>query len=133
MGKFNLEGSLQAGPPQANEGGMSVTAPLIARANSSGFGAATGILQRRVSSPAAFIPLTGVGANDTVTRGTFLYLKSDSAIDLRVTHDNGAGVGVVVTIPVQGLQVFEFQDSKYLRLLEVQGSALIEYFVCGSQ
>lgn len=136
MGKLDVSGVLTAGPQAAGDSfpSANMTAQLKAKNNDRGFNAATGVLQRRlsVSSP-TYAALSGVGASDTVTKGTFLYLKSDGPILIRLTHDDGVGGNTTVILPLEGMTVIEFQDTKYLKLLEAQGSALLEYFVCGPQ
>jgi hypothetical protein len=108
---------------------MQATASLSTKNESKGYGQATGVLSRTISSPSAFIDLGEPG--NAVTKATFLYLKSDAPLDVRLTTDDGSGGDVVAVVPVEGLCLLEFSSSKHLKLLEVQGSGRLEYFVSG--
>jgi hypothetical protein len=138
MGQLTIGGSLAAGPPQGVSNGFPggrITIPLAFAQSSEGlaFNVATGILSRNVNSPGSFVALQGVGPTDTVTKGAFLYFKSATDIDLRITLDDGSGGDTVIT-PMTingGPFIWPFSASKFLKLLEVKGSGLVEYFVCG--
>ncbi len=134
MGLLRLSGSLDAAPAAASElfPASSFSVPLAFLEVSKGYSVASGVLARALAS-GSFVPLQGVGPADTVTRGTFLYLKSNSAIDLRITTDDGSGGDVVAVLPPAGFFALELSASKYLKLLEAKGSATIEYFVSGTQ
>jgi hypothetical protein len=132
-----VDGSVDGGPPSvADTGGETATfsARLGLSNGSAGksFVAATGVLKRQLSSPVSFIELDGVGTAKTVTKGTFLYVKTvGGGVDLRLTSDDGSGGDVVAVIPVNGPLVLELPDSKFLKLLEAKGSVGIEYLVTG--
>ena len=133
MGQISVSGSIIGGPASASEGFPSAQfiTQLKLRQSPMGFGAATGVLTQRLNSPSGFAELVGPGT--VVTRATFLYIRSDTDLLVRLTTDDGAGGDDVVVIPVGGLFLFECSGSKYLKLLEAQGSALIEYLAAGSQ
>ena len=136
MGQLRLSGSLDAGPPTSTSESFpasSFSVPLRFRENTKGFSPATGVLTRRLASPGAFVPLQGVGATDTVTKGTFLYLKSDGLIELRLTTDDGVGGSVVAVLPPSGFFMIELDSTKFLKLLEARGTAVLEYFICGNE
>lgn len=107
--------------------------PLRFRENTKGFSVATGVLTRKLNSVGSFVALQGVGATDTVTKGTFLYFKSDALIELRLTTDDGVGGSVVAIIPPSGFVMLELDATKFLKLLEARGVASLEYFVCGNE
>lgn len=86
---------------------------------------------RDVSSPSAYVTLGGVGTGQAVTQASFLYLRTSVAMDLRLTTSDS--VDVVSVHPVDGVLLMEFPAAKYLKLLEVQGSGTLEYFVSGNQ
>lgn len=133
MGTVDFSGVLAAGPSASGAfPGAALNVPLSFGGGPKQFGAATGILTRNVSSPSSFATLDGVGATATVTQGTLLYFKTQSAMVLRLTTDDGVGGTATASVPVQGLFVLEFPTTRPLELLEVQGSGLIEYFVCGA-
>jgi hypothetical protein len=74
-----------------------------------------------VASPLAFVALPA-----GVTKGLLLYVRTDNPVTLRLTTLAGAQV-----VPVDGLFLAEFPSTDPLLLLEVQGSATIEYLVAG--
>jgi hypothetical protein len=84
-----------------------------------------------VNSPSSFVELDGVGAGNTVTQGTFLYIRTVGAMTIRITQGSGGGA-VVSTLNVQGLYMQEFPAGTPLTLLEAQGVGVIEYFVSGN-
>lgn len=137
MGRAVLSGNLTVGPGAVTEGvfpSMRADVQIAFIDGSQGKSAerATGILSRQINSPAAFVELQGVGPTDTVTQGNTLYLKSNAPVDLRLTRDDGAGGQDVTETPgVHGLFVVEFSTTKPLELLEIRGSATIEYLICG--
>lgn len=91
----------------------------------------TGVMKRNLASPAAYVTLSGVGATDTVTQGSFLYLRTNAPMLLRLTTFNPAGASVVSVFPVLGLFVTEFDPSRYLTLVEIQGTGVVEYLAGG--
>ncbi len=133
MGQLNLSGALTAGP----QGGGDVfpasqyIVPVAFREGSKQYTPGTGVLTQVLNSPSAFVRLEGVGPAAPVTQGSFLYLKTDSPIDVRITHDDGSGGQTVVIIPVHGLLMYELPTTKPLELLEAQGASKVEYLVVG--
>jgi len=133
MGQINLSGSITAGPTSGNGGvfpGASMVVPLGFAQNPKGYQRATGILERSL----ALGVYTDLGEpGNTVTQATFLYLRSDAVIDLRLTTDDGVGGNVISVVPVHGLAMFEFPSTKYLKTLEALGTGKVEYFLSGQQ
>lgn len=131
----SLTGTLIAGPGTVTEssfpGGVT-NIPIALTPPAKSFNVDSGGT-RSVSSPSAYVALTGVGVADTVTQGKFLYLRTSTPMLVRLTTVNPPGADVVSVVPVQGLLVLEFDPAKYLKLLEVQGSGVVEWFVCGEQ
>lgn len=132
MTQLKLTGSLIAGPPTVTDGtfpGMSATAPISTKENPKTYQRATGILRRTE----AYVAFTDLGEpGNVVNVVTFLYFKSDGPIELRITTDDGAGGDEVAIIPVDGLCILEFDALQFLKLLEMNGSATIEYFLSGT-
>ncbi len=137
MGVLSLEGNLLAGPPTVSSEsfpGGRIDIPLRLLEGRMTFDVATGILPRRLASALSFAPLQGVGPTDTVRKGAFLYFKSDQAIDLRITTDDGLGGDVLTVLPAVRLIVgMQFDPTKFLKLLEGKGLAQLEYFICGAE
>ncbi len=135
MGVVNVSGSLLAGPTCA--GGAFPSASLSEQLgllnNPKPYQAATGILNRRVASPNAYVALPAIGAGGDVTRGDTLYAKSDGPLLLELTQDDGSGSGTVVAVvPFQGLfGPIEFPSTQPLLGLRVKGNANLVYFVSG--
>lgn len=133
MTQLKLSGSLQAGPPTVTDGSFpatTVNAPISTKENPKTYQAATGVL-RRTLNYVAFTDLGTVGAGAEVEQGTFLYFRSDAAVELRLTTDDGGGGNEVAILPVDGLCILEFDSTQFLKLLEMNGSATIEYFISG--
>lgn len=127
-----LKGTLLAGPPKASCNGFpsglvnaafELTPPNKA-ADVSTYGSPN------LNSALAYSELPGVG--DTVTRGTFLYVRTQNKMLVRITQAGDSG-DVVSVMYVQGLFIQEFPAGNYLKLLEAQGVGVIEYFASGNQ
>lgn len=86
---------------------------------------------KQVNSPAAFVTLDGIGSGATVTQGNFLYVKTNAAMQLRLTFAD-AGPDIVSILQVAGPLVFQIPASGYLKLLEAKGVGAIEYLVSGN-
>jgi hypothetical protein len=90
---------------------------------------ASSLNSKSVNSAAAFVPLDGVGVGETVTTGTFLYVRTNQEMTLRLTTQGAPDL--VAEIPIWGTMIFQFPQSKYLKLLEVKGVGTLEYLVAG--
>lgn len=125
------------GPPQQGVGFPQAifSTQLATTPNPKPFSAASGVLTRRVAQVApGFLELTGVGPDDSVVRGDTLYLRSDAQVLLRLSQTdplNPSGPALVRELYVSGLCVLEFPPASPLVLLEVQGSATLEYLITG--
>ena len=62
-----------------------------------------------------------------------VYPTVDRNVLVRITTDDGVGGNVVTTIPCIGLLVLEFQTLKFCKLVEVKGTATLEYVASGPQ
>jgi|WetSurMetagenome_2_1015567.scaffolds.fasta_scaffold351829_2 hypothetical protein len=135
MGQVELSGSLTFGPANGGTGtfpSSQDTVQLELNPSPKTYGCASGTLSRQISSPSSYATLSGVGASDCVVQATTLYFRCDSQVLLRFTcADPAGGSNIVSIVPVQGTVVHEFPNNGYLKLLEVLGSARIEYAVSG--
>ena len=134
MGVVALQGSLLVGPPGC--GGTFPTASVAEQlglySSPKSYNAATGVLQRTVNSPSAFVPLNALGAAGDVVQCDFLYLKSDGPLILRMVQDDGSGVTTLTyDQPIQGLVLLEFPSDKPLLGISVKGTARIAYLLSG--
>jgi hypothetical protein len=129
-----LQGTLQAGPakstdcafPSALVNASFTLKPSTKAAPVSAYDV------RNLNSPSSFVQLRGVGPGESVTRGNTLYLRTETAMTVRATFDDGVGGSVVATYPVDGLFVIEAQEAKFIKLLEAQGVGVVEYFASGN-
>lgn len=136
MASLTLSGSLSFGElcgPCNSPGDLSI--PLTSTCNGIPAGCAPFVPLRRVSvTPPSWLALGEVGPTASVTKGLFLYMRTDSPISIRMTVDDGAGGSVLQVIDLDSPMPFmkSFPTAKFLKLLEVQGSATITYLVSGS-
>jgi len=134
MGQLNLSGSLIGGPPTGGETfpAASFTVPLRLRTDPKGFNAATGVLTQQISTAVGvYATLAPIGSGGVVTKADTLYFKSNGPVLVRITTDDGVGGSVVAIVPCDGLMMLEPGSLKYIKLVEVSGNALIEYFASG--
>lgn len=136
MPTITFAGTLAVQPTQADgsfpAGATSV--PFATTPSPKAIGVDTGVQRRPLASPLAFAALSGVGATDTVTQGTFLYFRSNAPVVLQLTFANPAGGTTTAVVPVSGLYVAEFDPTKYLVGLAAEGTAsAIEYLIGGMQ
>lgn len=137
MPQVEISGTVTIGPANGGSGSFpssSNTMQLDTTPSPKQSGAATGVLIRTLSSPSSYVTLDGIGPTSTVTKCDFLSFRSDGAVKLRLTQaDPAGGADIVSIINVQGLEVHEFPTNGYLKTLEAQGSARIEYAASGLQ
>lgn len=131
----NLQGTIISGPPRSGSGtfpaGLVSIAFTLKPANKSSPVSAKAV--RNLQSPNSFATLHGIGSGEDVTQANFLFLQTDNPIDVRITCDDGNGGSVVSVVSVDGLLMMEKPTSKFIKLLEAQGTGVIEYFASGNQ
>lgn len=138
MGTLNLEGNLILGPQNACEGNITGAGVLNLPFGLGAPGGCGGCVSAArstyntpsINSPAAYVAMPGLGANQSVTKGLFLYLRSSQACSIRLTQDT---VVTPQTVEVNGLCIMQFPTDKALTLLEVKGSVSVEYVITGNQ
>lgn len=140
-----LQGALSAGPQEVCDGSYPATGTLSiafgigqgAFGTTCAGGASKPAAKRTwnaldVNSPGAYVVLEGIGAGG-VAQANLLWLRSASALLVRLTFANPAGgADIVSVIPVQGLAIVEPSATGYLKTLEVQGTGRLEYFASGN-
>ena len=128
MGQVNLAGILSVGTDTSKSvfPAAETTIPLIATTSDYAVSSPAGLMS--IVSLSTFVPIQGVGTNGPVTRGLFLYLKTDAEMVLRVTTQTTSAAQV---LPINGLVILEFQPDDALTLLEIKGSGRVEYLVAG--
>jgi hypothetical protein len=135
MGQIELSGSITFGPSTGGSGAFpsSVdTIQLETTPSPKQYGVASGTLARLVNTGLSYVTLSGIGTTDCVTQCTTLYFRCDAPVKLRMTFlDPDGGADIVSIVPFQGCQLFEFPTNGYLKLLEIKGSARIEYCASG--
>lgn len=128
-----ISGALTAGPAAVGD----VTFPVasyntpIAGTVSYKVGAPGGPREVATSSN-VYAALSGVGTTDTVKKALLLYIRANNAVLLRLTTYS-AGGDVVAVLPIKGAQVLTFDPDRYLKLVEVSGTATVEWFACGQE
>jgi hypothetical protein len=136
-----LSGNIIAGPAEGVSNGFaSMTLNDQLSFQPSGdqgiaFQVATGVLTCNVSTASpSWRTLAGVGgAADAVSQGNLLYAKSNGQMFLRITFENGSDPDIVSIYPLNGGPlIMPIDPARYLKLLEVQGSGQLLYFVCGN-
>lgn len=130
-----LQGSsLMAGPTVANDGSTfpsgSTIIPLDFTPAQKTYQVTSGRQLIQINSPSTFATLPGIGAGGSVTQVSTLYLRTNSPFIFRATYQNGAPQQLQY---VYGLWIAEFDPSKPLVLLEVQGAGQVEYLAVGNQ
>ncbi len=136
MGVAKIEGTLDVGPASVCDSefpGGDSTANLTLTPASKVANVATGIPRMTLNSPGAYVALSGIGALGPVTQANLLYLRSEQAIWVRLTFENGSDADVVSELPVQGLLIIEVESARYIKLLEAKGSGKIEWCASGVQ
>lgn len=132
MSSLQFNGALILGPPLAGDCGFSdgtfsqsfgFTEPVAVSAQHT----------KNVNSPSAFVALDGIGSSGTVTRATFLFLKTASVFIVRITYTPISGPDVVSTIPVMGPMLVKTPVDQYIKLVEVQGTGAVSYLATGNQ
>lgn len=130
-----LKGSVVAGAPNCGgcEDGALITMSLGFKGGccAKPYNVATGGNPRNVQSPGVYLTLTDIGPTGVVTRADTLILWTRALMLFRLTTDDGLGGSVVSVVPVDGLFIVEFPSTRFLKLLEVQGSGIINYFASG--
>ena len=136
MGTVSFQGEIEARPQIVSDTtfpGGRTDISLILTPTAKQAGVMTGVALRTISSPLAYVALTGVGASDTVTQANFLYLRTNAPMLVRLTFEDGANPDIVAIVPVFGVFVYEVDVSRYLKLVEVLGSGQVEWFASGPQ
>jgi hypothetical protein len=135
---ISLTGSIQVAPQTVTD--PSTTYPLAVSSSQLTLAPAakpanvtTGFQSANVNSPAAFVPLAGVGALAAVTQGNTLYLRSRQLMQVQLTFNNPAGGTTVAVVPVNGTTIMEIDPTSYLVGIAVQGVGLVEWLVTGNQ
>ncbi len=127
MSNVVLSGSITAGPVGSSGFPAGVASFAIGTTpDPKGFTvSASGV--KLLNSPSSFQALPGLGTGQDVTNADFLYLKANSSVVVRITQAGGS----VQLITIQGTLILEFPATAYLNLVEVEGSATLEYFISG--
>lgn len=86
---------------------------------------------QKTVSVSIFTALAGIGASGPVTQATVLLLNASSPLQLQVTYDDGSGGDVVALDFVDGPYLKRVPAANFIKLVEVLGSATIEYFAAG--
>lgn len=134
MNHLRFEGTLIVGPATVSDSAFPaaestvpfapVTSPKLSVVN-------TGIKHRQVNSPNAYVALSGVGTGDDVTRADTFYAKNNAPMKLRLTFAQPGTDDLVTEVPLYGTKLEEYPSDQYLKLIEIKGVGLVEYFASG--
>src|ERR1700690_4268369 len=117
MGTLVLDGTLTSGPGSACDSGVTPastdTIPLSTLRSPKGWQVVAGPSSRTIASAfGTFVSLSGIGAGDSVTQATFLYVRASAPVQLRLTMANLAGGSDIVSVvQLQGPLVQEWPDA----------------------
>ncbi len=129
-----FQGTLQAGPPKSSAGAFPTSIVNAAfTLKPSVKPAPVNVSQKRnLSSPSSYTSLD-VGSSEAVTKANFLYVRTEAPFLFRITTDDGVGGSVVSVMPIDGIFAMEAPPDKFIKLLEAQGTGVVEYFASGNQ
>lgn len=135
MGQLSLTGSLTVGPVIGGDNvfpSSQSQVPLASYPAQKSSAVDGGFQHQNVSSPNAFVALSGLNTTDAVSQADTLYFKCQNPMQIRVTFaGNSPTVSVLF---VQGTVIIEAPTaSNYMTLLEVMGTGPIEYLVSGQR
>lgn len=125
------DGTINAQPSTVTDGSFpagSTSIPFTLNPPSKPFNVDTGRQLLSVNSPSAFVAAGAIGPNGAVTAATFLYLRTQSPMSVRVTQASVARVFLV-----SGLLVLEPQSGSEITLVEFEGAGTVEMYACGQQ
>lgn len=134
--QVQISGTLIAGPTEVSESTFpsgETSIPFVGTPNPRSYNVDTGKDVARVNSPSSFATLSGIGENATVPQANFLYLRCDVQVQVRVTQLVPSSTPTTATISVKGLLILEPPPGSEITLVEIQGSATVEYYACGVQ
>ena len=129
--QLDFSGVLACGPAAATEdvpAGLT-TIPYQTSPAPKYLQATTGDMQVLLNNPSSYVALPGIGGAG-VKQATFLYLRTNAAMQVRVTYAGTDGLVQAVEV-INGMSVSEVDPASYIELVEVQGAGQVEYFAGG--
>lgn len=132
-GVTELTGSITSGPQSVVDTtfpSMQDTVQLRLTPSPKQWQCCTGAMSRNVASPSSYVTLDGIGSAATVTHADFLYLRCNATLRLKMTQVDGITT-LVSEQDVSGLIVVEKPSGGCITLLEVKGTATLEYLAAG--
>jgi hypothetical protein len=142
MPGVTLEATLVETPPSASDGtcfpstSTSIPFALNTAPQPKQVQASTGRILRTINSPSSFVTLEGIGASDSVTNASTVYVRVRcGSFQLRLTFHNPAGSPIVSIIPFAGIFVFEpdVAGQYNVTLAELMGVGQVETYASGLQ
>ena len=130
--QVQLQALLTVGPAAVSDSffpSATTQIPIFLNPAPKSYAVDTGPQRPNVNAP-SFAALSGIGAGQTVTKASFLYFRSTSPFQLRLTYDGDATAKIRY---VNGVVMEEFDPTHCLTLLEILGSRQVEYWACGQQ
>lgn len=131
--QLQFAGQLVTGPASSDTtfpGGVS-NIPLLTNPSPRPYNVTTGDQAVMVNSPSSFVTLPGIGGTVGVTQATFLLMRVNVPMQIRLTFSGDATPKVFYVGGLFG--PLETDPSKPITLVEVQGSGTVEYLATGNQ
>jgi hypothetical protein len=127
------EATLLAGPSEVCEGDTfpagGTTIPLALLGTWKPYVVDSGRQLYNVASPAAFVPLNGVGASGPVTQAHTLYLRVLAPVQVQLTY---FGVVSAQVVYLSGLLLVEPDPAHPVTAVAVMGTAQVEFLAVGN-
>lgn len=124
-------GAIAAEPSTVTDGSFpagSTSIPFALNPPSKPFTVDTGRALVNVNSPSSFTAFAGVGAGAAVTQASFLYVRTQSPMQVRITQNGSTSV-----VKTSGLFVLEPEPGSEVTLVEFQGAGTVELYASGTQ
>jgi hypothetical protein len=132
-GAVQLTATLLAGPTTVTDNQFpsgTTNLPFGLNPPQKAYNVDTGVMVANVISPVAFVALGGVGPGGSVTQAQTLYVRTLTPVQVRLTYLGD----VTPKIRYLGGATLEEADPAHpITLVEVMGSATVEYYAAGLQ
>jgi len=128
----NCAGTITAEPQAVTDGSFpagSTSLPFTLNPPDKPFAVDTGRQLLNVNSPNAFTAFAGVGADAAVTQASFLYIRVNQSMKVRITQ-NGQTPAVSL---IRGLFILEPDTGDEVTLVEFEGAGQVELYASGQQ
>lgn len=136
--QVSLQAQLTSGPSDSSTSGQFPSGtdviPFSLAQDPKSYSVRTGTQQASVQSPLAYVALSGIGAGQSVTQAQLLYLRTNTAMNVRVTRTDPTNPVATITFVArpQGLLFVEASVDSPITLVEVEGAGTVEFAAFGN-